>query len=673
MGRTSSSSSTIPPSPVATTTTIPPAAPTGVVTVAEGGVRRSSDAAPARRICKYFASGHCRRGDSCSYSHHPTTSSSSSSSPAPSSSSSSHLHRKRYRGEGTSATVHLPWEADNTYEAPHSPGTRYSHWNLLVEQLEEFSVSNTTDLEELLVELLPPVGARVHPQTGRPLSKKDVFLVDATQLRRVLEEDAYMSDAQRRYFLTSVVPFMKAMVRLGPTLFPDGLPLLTQGHEGVVRLTEAQVFCLLCCAFFNLFPARHFGSETQLSLLISKDEPGSAAHWKDYNRKTGYFSFSPLFGFDQSQARSKIRCFLQYFMTQRQRSDGDTTRITRSTLIVEYIRVSGRKKSITDGESSGEGRWTVPNFQACAAALTDVTMHLDGVIEDGVGELQVDFANQVLGGGVLRRGCVQEEIRFAVCPELLVSRLIAETLLPEEAFFMNGARTFSIHDGYASTFQFQKAVVLPPLPPAVPPHLDGVGAAPPVSLANVALVALDAVNYCNSPSLQYLANWIQRDTIKAYVGFRGTDLATLRSCSEGPIATGNWGCGAFAGDAEMKLLQQWVAASAAGRALEYYAFGRAELVEGFRELQKGVLAAEWTVRDLYGVLLQYNDHRYEEGEGALLARRGTSVRAGVDPISDALKAADDDIGAPEESGTLTRTHSRRQVSLFAYLKRQLEE
>lgn len=31
---------------------------------------------------------------------------------------------------------------------------------------------------------------------------------------------------------------------------------------------------------------------------------------------------------------------------------------------------------------------------------------------------QADFANKYIGGGVLCGGCVQEEIRFAECPEL---------------------------------------------------------------------------------------------------------------------------------------------------------------------------------------------------------------------------------------------------------------
>lgn len=32
-----------------------------------------------------------------------------------------------------------------------------------------------------------------------------------------------------------------------------------------------------------------------------------------------------------------------------------------------------------------------------------------------------------------------------------------------------------------------------------------------------------------------------------------------------PVATGNWGCGAFGGDKHLKSLQQWIASSLVGR------------------------------------------------------------------------------------------------------------
>lgn len=84
----------------------------------------------------------------------------------------------------------------------------------------------------------------------------------------------------------------------------------------------------------------------------------------------------------------------------------------------------------------------------------------DGTIEDdGEGLLQVDFANKYLGGGVLNYGCVQEEIRFVICPELLVSRLFTECLDDNECMIIMGCERFSAYRGYASSFMFTGDIV----------------------------------------------------------------------------------------------------------------------------------------------------------------------------------------------------------------------
>ena len=48
-------------------------------------------------------------------------------------------------------------------------------------------------------------------------------------------------------------------------------------------------------------------------------------------------------------------------------------------------------------------------------------------IEDYYGRAaMVDFANIKIGGGVLRNGCVQEEILFLIFPEAIMSILITD-------------------------------------------------------------------------------------------------------------------------------------------------------------------------------------------------------------------------------------------------------
>jgi len=103
-----------------------------------------------------------------------------------------------------------------------------------------------------------------------------------------------------------------------------------------------------------------------------------------------------------------------------------------------------------------------PVWKVCDKKLREVDLRLDGTIEDdGVGMGQVDFANKKIGGGVLGwvcrhffssascfcgsktipialQGSVQEEIRFLICPELIVSRLFVEQLFPTEAIVITG-------------------------------------------------------------------------------------------------------------------------------------------------------------------------------------------------------------------------------------------
>ena len=57
--------------------------------------------------------------------------------------------------------------------------------------------------------------------------------------------------------------------------------------------------------------------------------------------------------------------------------------------------------------------------------------------------LQVDFANRYIGGGVLGHGCLQEEIRFLICPELIVGRLFIEVLDSNEVIEITGAEMYS--------------------------------------------------------------------------------------------------------------------------------------------------------------------------------------------------------------------------------------
>jgi hypothetical protein len=99
-------------------------------------------------------------------------------------------------------------------------------------------------------------------------------------------------------------------------------------------------------------------------------------------------------------------------------------------------------------------------------------------------------------------------------------------------------------------------------------------------------VAIDATQYERSQVMrQFSSGAIERELNKAYVGFLGARDGALDGEPIGardgaldgepsgavaaaplpPIVTGNWGCGAFGGDLQLKAMIQWMAASLAGR------------------------------------------------------------------------------------------------------------
>lgn len=52
----------------------------------------------------------------------------------------------------------------------------------------------------------------------------------------------------------------------------------------------------------------------------------------------------------------------------------------------------------------------IPDWKSSSKGLTSISALAKGTIEDSGIELQADFANEYIGGGVLGGGCVQEEV-----------------------------------------------------------------------------------------------------------------------------------------------------------------------------------------------------------------------------------------------------------------------
>merc|ERR1712217_178161 len=157
----------------------------------------------------------------------------------------------------------------------------------------------------------------------------------------------------------------------------------------------------------------------------------------------------------------------------------------------------------------------------------------DGVsIHDfmGVENLQADFANEYLGGGVLSGGGSQEEAMFGEGTELLVTMFLVEKMLPFEAVEIHGARKYVEHNLAGARHR---------------PRADQYCRPAQMADAIAVVVALDAICYNAYGQVkkadQYKPAQIQRELRKCLVALNSpTAAAPKRS-----FITGLWGCGAF--------------------------------------------------------------------------------------------------------------------------------
>ena len=242
--------------------------------------------------------------------------------------------------------------------------------------------------------------------------------------------------------------------------------------------------------------------------------------------------FAQLFCAHWPAETAKLRCILNYF-------DRIFAAAPSGWLEVERIATAVR---------------TSADWGADSSPLLPLTVDTQGAIEDANGCRQLDFANKYLGGGVLSGGCVQEEIRFAVAPECIVAMIVSPCMRPEEAIVLRGAERFTATRGYSRSLQYAG-----PLADPCARAADGTPA--------VELCAIDAIDYRYAdPRSQFTESVILRELGKARSGF-------LRDSHQLPIASGNWGCGAFGGEPPLKAVIQWLAASAEGRELRYFSFG----------------------------------------------------------------------------------------------------
>ncbi|KAI9094957.1 hypothetical protein DFS34DRAFT_231111 [Phlyctochytrium arcticum] len=350
---------------------------------------------------------------------------------------------------------------------------------------------------------------------------------------------------------TFLIPGMARLALHLPILVPQPIPLLKEGHQQAITLTQMQIACLLANAFFCSFPQRAYSS-TYPTINFERLYRGE-------------------YGISSSTSE-KLTALLHYFHRVLEKEpQGKVTFFRRVVPLAQF-----RESALT----------------AAAAPLSSLDVKIDGTIEDhGQDLIQADFGNKYLGGGVLGEGCVQEEILFIIYPELLVSRLFTEVLANDEVVLITGAERFSSYTGYSNTFQFAGSFV-------DTRQQDDMGR------RATRIIAMDAINFRGKSDSQYQSDHIVREVSKAYIAFGAAQAEQTAMQHSGVahfngVATGHWGCGAFGGDKELKALIQLIAASLvhaehtpnSSFQLRYFTFGDADFSTRFQTVYDALVKA----------------------------------------------------------------------------------
>jgi len=447
---------------------------------------------------------------------------------------------------------------------PHAP-------MVAIERLDEALFSSPNNQDEIKANFpLPsdPKWACLKARMTRISCKEEPFCESQAELEEKFRALHYALEsnhvAPKDLILNQVIPFISSMATQVDDLFADGAPpLLLQGEAKTVELSQAQCCCLLSLAFFDALPGP-----------------------PDHREMPGEFSFS----YWLSNQPEKTKCLLHYFLRSMRRAEAATTE--NDARGWGQRTVAFTRKVLADPAAVV----SLAALQASEVPLGDFAVEGDAArIEDAQGLLQADFANEYLGGGALHAGSVQEEILFAVTPECLVGMLLCERMALNEAVEIVGAERFCAHTGYGRGphgFRFAGA------------HEDATPAAAGVGGRLAArIVALDAEVVCHAARAQYGAGSVLREMTKLAAALApGPEEEAAAGLAA--FATGNWGCGAFGGDPQLKSLLQWAAASQAGRGVRYFPFADRRAA-GLGELAGRLARARWTVGRLVTALLRY--------------------------------------------------------------------
>ncbi|XP_069773782.1 poly(ADP-ribose) glycohydrolase-like [Narcine bancroftii] len=411
----------------------------------------------------------------------------------------------------------------------HGQGREVPHWEVVKEMLNKPDFRTVRDLETAIMRYNP----------------KYVGVWHFVGLHHFLNQ---MHGSEQQYILGKLLPQMAQLALKLPTLCQKPIPLLRVGMNHAITMSQEQIACLLANAFFCTF-SHHF----------------TTCHHSKYSSFPD-INFNRLFEKASHRTSEKLKTIFCYFST-----------------VVENM-----PKGLVTFQRCGLNKPI--DWKRSQCKITQLYITSEGTIEDeGRGLLQVDFASSLVGGGVLGQGLVQEEIRFLINTELIVTRLFTERLNANECLVITGAQRYSDYTGYSDSYRWIRS------------HND---MTPRDSWLRrlTEIVAIDATQFSN-PNDQYRPHYLERELMKAYCGF---SHRVIPENEHAAVATGNWGCGAYKGDIKLKALIQVMAASQARRDVVYFTFGSNDSCEAIHKMHQCLQKRNVTVGQIYNLLEKYS-------------------------------------------------------------------
>ncbi|KAL4496926.1 hypothetical protein ABPG73_011892 [Tetrahymena malaccensis] len=384
-------------------------------------------------------------------------------------------------------------------------------------------------------------------------------------------------------FWEKILPFICNQAQKIEQLFQKKrIKILKQQSEDYNILTKGEICSLLANMFFftiekQIYYQDSIKSQTQSTCQSQQTEK---KHFQLPNYVNMKNILTRVDGLLENQCNiQKIYCIINYFK-----------RLMTSTEFEQQLNVIYQRRSLSNQSIFDDIKNQIYQANLNKIFLQPILIDEESSIqtyEDKFECIQCDFADKYVGGGVLNKGCVQEEIMFIVSPELIPSILFCERLADNEVVQVSGCERYCTYKGYGASFEYDNNYI----------SQIEVDQAMQIKLAHYTIY--DATNFRNRESDQYLWQYVLRDLQKAYVAFNHVadrpnyslfqnfynrqiqfmheqqkDIQAFIACSKNlPVITGNWGCGLYRGDVQLKLFIQWISASLNNKKVIYCTFG----------------------------------------------------------------------------------------------------